>query len=352
VTTLALDGNDLYVGMLNDTFGRNLPFKGIAKWNGSECSNLNGGTAGEGWVECIKVRPDGIYVAGEFTSIGGLQTFSVAKWDRSGWQALGSGLGIGKRGVQPVYALEFFGGKLYAGGRFRVAGDSSMSYMAMWDGLRWQGIPMDFLAGMEDRVPSVQSLAVWEGALYAAIARVPLYESSAAMLAKWDGVRWSLIEERVEGLETRDAGIREIAVTPFGLMVAGDFESLGNRSTLNLARWTGSGWSSLVTEPGLGLVAPVHRLVVDGARLYAGGEFMQAGMQRANGIAVMDKESWTGLSRTFFHHATGRKAHIGALAAEGGHVYVAGEFADTVNGLLNVGHWDGTRWDPMRSEKK
>src|SRR5438093_76929 len=63
-----------------------------------------------------------LYIGGPFTGVGDTVATYVAKWNGSGWSALGSGIGGGD-GVYPtaVQALAVAGSDLYAGGNFARA---------------------------------------------------------------------------------------------------------------------------------------------------------------------------------------------------------------------------------------
>src|SRR5206468_1251784 len=89
VYAIAMSGSDVYAGGAFDTAG-GLPANGIAKWDGSNWSDL-----GSGWGRISAIRTSGcdVYVGGGFTSAGGVPARDIAKWDGSTWSALGSGIG-------------------------------------------------------------------------------------------------------------------------------------------------------------------------------------------------------------------------------------------------------------------
>ncbi len=121
----------------------------IAKWNGSAWSALGSGLGGGGStrVAALTVFDDGsgraLYVAGTFASAGGVAAAGIAKYDASGWSALGSGLN------GPGYAIAAFGSgessALYVGGSFSAAGGQSASSIAQWanpQGCGEPGVPI------------------------------------------------------------------------------------------------------------------------------------------------------------------------------------------------------------------
>jgi trimeric autotransporter adhesin len=88
----------------------------IAAYNGTSYSNLgSGGTGSTGSpVYAIAAGPDGnLYVAGSFTSIGGVNAVNVARWNGATWSAVSGGVSGG-----PALALAAFKNEIHAGGEF------------------------------------------------------------------------------------------------------------------------------------------------------------------------------------------------------------------------------------------
>src|SRR5439155_7858096 len=90
-------------------------------------------------------------------SAGGSEANYIAKWDRSSWTALGSGMNAG------VLALVVSGSDLYAGGEFTNAGGNAASHIAKWDGATWT--PMG--SGTGGVLPTVYALLTSGRDLYA-----------------------------------------------------------------------------------------------------------------------------------------------------------------------------------------
>lgn len=84
-----------------------------------------------------------IVFAGEFTQAGGQQASKIATWNpaTSTWGTLGSGFNDTVNALA-VYDPDGPSGpilpRLYAGGRFNIAGGRSISNLAYWDGTQWQ----------------------------------------------------------------------------------------------------------------------------------------------------------------------------------------------------------------------
>jgi hypothetical protein len=143
VAALAIAGNgDVYVGGSFTQAGGGAA-NYVAKWNGTAWSPLGVGASagqnGSSWtVLALTVAGNGdVYVGGDFTQAGGMAANRVAKWNSSGWSALGTGV---KRlyadALAPVYGLAVGAtGKVYAGGAFTTTGDGSkaMAHFAIYD---------------------------------------------------------------------------------------------------------------------------------------------------------------------------------------------------------------------------
>ncbi len=137
-------GPALYVGG-NFTTAGGVTVNGIARWNGSEWSPLNGlgGTGVSDALETMTVFDDGsgpaLYVAGGFVTAGGVTVNRIARWDGAAWSALTSPDGTGVNGF--VNALTVFdpdgptgpsASRLIAGGSFTQAGGLVSSYFAQY----------------------------------------------------------------------------------------------------------------------------------------------------------------------------------------------------------------------------
>lgn len=106
------------------------PGCGIVTWDGEQWGSLGEGTCGSpnptiyrmSWIQ------DTLYVTGRFSTIGGVPSGRVAKWDGGRWCSL----------VPPDYfypdivALGSFRDTLIVGGSFTVAGPDSIDRIAQW----------------------------------------------------------------------------------------------------------------------------------------------------------------------------------------------------------------------------
>jgi len=157
VLALAASGSDLYAGGLFEQAGGS-PATNIAKWEGSGWSALGSGF--DGYVFALAVSGSDVYAGGRFLTAGGIVANSIAKWNGSSWSAMGSGMD------GDVRTLVVCGGNLYAGGYFTTAGGTVANCIAKWDGSSWSALG----SGVAPHTPysGLDALAVSGSDLYAA----------------------------------------------------------------------------------------------------------------------------------------------------------------------------------------
>lgn len=252
VYALAANNNVLYAGgVFTSAGGKSASL--IARWNGSGWSALGMGIDGSyPVVYALAVYKDSLYVGGRFSKAGGWQTNNIARWDGKAWSALGTGTD------SIVYALAVYNA-LYVGGSFSSAGGASASRIARWDGT-WSKLGM----GTDS---TVYALAAYDNALYVGGGFWSAGGVYAYNIARWDGAAWSALETGVNG------AVRALAVYNNALYVGGQFLGAGDLGARRTARWNGRRWSSL----GAGADDTVQALAVYKRALFAGGKFRYAG---------------------------------------------------------------------------
>ncbi len=143
VTGLAITSNgDLYTGGYFTTAG-GLAASYMARWDGSAWSPLGSGVNSlypAIYAMAISGVTGDVYMAGQFTTVGGVSANNIAKWNGSTWSPLGSGISDNILTVG-VYALAVSGnGDVYAGGSFNMAGDVNVNNIAKWNGSGWSAL--------------------------------------------------------------------------------------------------------------------------------------------------------------------------------------------------------------------
>lgn len=151
---------DIYIGGWFNFHNGNIPFNGVAKWNGSEWEPVGegflniSGTA-QGTVFVLSSVNGELYAGGSFGFSGDNPVSGIAKWDGSQWQQVGGGV----NGI--VRDIIEFNGQIYIGGGFNESGNETVNNIARWDGDNWMPVERGF-----DH--TVFALEIWDGQLVAA----------------------------------------------------------------------------------------------------------------------------------------------------------------------------------------
>ena len=249
VRAVVADGTDLYVGGTFSTAGGVTFTNNVARWNGTTWSKLGNGTGGT--VECLALAPNGsggkdVYVGGNFANIHSTATYvyNIARWDGAAWSALGSGTNGAVEQVVPV-ANGSGGYDIYIAGQFTTAGGVTVNRIARWDGVAWHGVGggmagdgLGYYTGTIDELIAVPDGSggthLYAGGFFTTAGGQPIVG-----LARWDGSAWSQVGGGVNGavnaLEYRDGR----------LYVGGTFTTAGGQPAQNLAVWDGAAWSAL-----------------------------------------------------------------------------------------------------------
>ncbi len=365
VTALAVDGTDLYVGGDFEVAG-SVMTNGIARWDGANWFTVGDGTGvaddyfgtpERGEVYAMLISDGKLYIGGDFVAVDGVTANSVAAWDGTAWQGLGSGMGEldweGKFAPEAeVYALATDGTTLYAGGEFLIAGDVTANSIAQWDGNNWSalgsGVTMTDGNG-NPQFGSVRALAVNGGTLYAGGWFDKANGKAANHIAQWQNNSWSALGVGVRAEEhATEPQVRALAVVGNTLYVGGRFVGAGNQNIDLIAQWANNSWAAV----GMGITNGDHdyvNVLVPGLAgdLYIGGAFRIAGEQRVDNIAQWQNEDWHTLGSGLLENEYGDgPANPYAIAVDdAGRIFVGGEFA-VAGGvrLSNLAMWDGRGW--------
>jgi hypothetical protein len=360
---IAFVGDTLYAaGSFTNINGTDI--NGLAKWDGTNWSSV--GFKGVGYS--LAVEGNNLYVGGSFkTNLAGLALTNVARWDGANWSALGNG--VGSTNLSLVYCVAVTNGLLYAGGFFTNAGTVFATNVASWNGTSWSAlstgltmIPVGLAIKGTDLYAGGSGVSRWDGSawstvgssfnsgvqnlcvlgnLVCAAGAFTTVGVSASHFAVWNGSTWTAAGTGVS------AQANKMFSTGTNLYVAGSFALAGGIEVNGVAAWDGTTWSSIGTERrSNGLSSQVNAVASDGTNLYAGGLFSSAGGVPASYVARFDGTNWHALGTGI--GPAGGTTIINAIAVTNNHVYVGGYFS-SAGGVftLSVAHWDGTNWNAM-----
>ena len=268
-------------------------------------------------VSSIAFDKDGVlYAGGSFVKAGGVSVNYIAKWDGSKWVSLAGGT----NGVVNTIAADNLG-NVYAGGNFTVAGGVSVKYFARWSTLTATWDPIGDPGGQITKIflvgPNIYVLV--DGVRY---------------VKKWDGTAWQKEASDLDG------PINDIAVSSTGIMYIGGamLNDMTGTNLNKIAVWKGSSWEALAG----GANDYVHRVMLSGSSLYAGGAFSSIGGIPASRIARWSGSTWEAMG-------SGVDNSIYAFAADSsGKIYAGGMF-NSAGGVeaKKLAKWDGTSWSEV-----
>lgn len=305
----------------------------------------------DGFVTSLAVFDDGsghgpaVYAAGSFSASGATVLNHVARLEDHRWIPVGGGID------NYVHVLATFddgnGPALYAGGYFRQAGGVEAIAIAAWDGTAWfpvgGGVHNDSWAGVHalvaGRLPG-GSAELYVGGYFDTAGNV-----SAINVARWDGTSWSSLGTGLDGYVETLALFDDDGDSVPALYAGGSFALPGLADTQYIARWNGDMWSPV----GAGVDGSVDALAVyddgNGPALYAAGWFDTAGGVVAPSIARWDGVSWSPVG-------IGTDDYVLELAVfddgAGPALYAAGGF-QIAGGVpaSRLARWDGVSWSAL-----
>lgn len=370
VMDLHVSGTDLYVGGQFDSAGGVSGTRNIAKWDGSNWSEvmsftdfgyagaltmtasglyigglfyaldgepsaniglltggvLSGlGSSGQGiYGEVGAIAPSGedVYVAGTFQTVGDIAANNIAKWNGSQWSPLGSGVD----GFVDTMAVS--GSDVYVGGRITAAGGLPVNRIAKWDGSSWTALG-DGLNG------NVVDIAVLGTDVYVGGSFTTAGGVSANRIAKWNGTVWEAVGSGV----TSTGSVAALAISGTDIYAAGSFTAIGDVPANRVAKWNGSTWSAL----GNGVGPGVFDIAIVGNNVYIGGFVTSAGGGvPVNRIAKWNGSEWSALG-------SGLNDIMISFAVSGSDLYVGGLFSSAggIPGTNGLARWDGSGWSAV-----
>jgi hypothetical protein len=356
VFATAVIGQDLYVAGTFSAAGTNA-IQSLARWDGEKWHAV--GDPLNGPVTCLAVQNTNLIVGGQFTMAGSVAATNIARWTGQGWEALGSGLsespgfGSGVYGAT-VWSLAVSENKVYAGGTFDSAGGIGVKCVAMWNGTNWSSLGTGVDSEIGDPEGSYDPTVVWALTLYgqdlyAGGVFIKAGGESATNIARWDGTQWSPLDSGVSGGdvgfmvngEIRSGWVNSVALDGDRLYAGGQFTNAGSLHVNNFAIWTANGWENAKRD----FDGPPAKILPSGKQIYLGGSFTSSRHRRLNNIAWGNTKIWVPVGR-------GVNNSVLALSKIDNRLYAGGDF--DIAGKMNassIAMWNGKKWSPLGSGK-
>jgi hypothetical protein len=313
-------GVHLYVAGSFSTAG-GIDAKGFAAWDGVSWVGHEMSSSGNGMngtVSELEVYNDRLIIAGGSYLAGGVPVGGIAAFDGATWDPMNGGSNCG------VSALGLYGGDLIAGGCFTTIGGVAASGIAGWDGVSWYPLGSGLGAGTD-------ALVEHEGDLYAGGSFTVAGGAPSDGIARWDGSTWHPVGGGVTG------DVWALASYNGSLYVGGQISHFGGNAIEGLARWDGAAWSAVgggLTRLTYGFVPEVRAMEIYGGELIVGGLFSKAGPLETRSIAAWDGAAWVSLG-------PGR-LNVRDLDIYDGYLLFGGK-AD----IDDVSLWNGSKWVPF-----
>ena len=245
--------------------------------------------------------------------------------------------------IAAVYAVAIDGGDVYVGGSFLRAGDVNARNVAKWSGGTW--VPLG-----EGVNGPVFALGAANGEVYVG----GTFDSAGTLrvsnIARWSSGGWNTMgEQDINGVGSPAFDL-VYTITTAGdeVYVGGFFDRAGNRDAGNIARWnrTANQWSTLGDDQLNGVYGEVYSIVLDGANVFVGGSFSEAG-----GVAAGNIARWNSASGEWTPLGDGVDGNVLTMAAMGGKLYVGGGAVSLAGGVevRRIAVWDisGGTWAPL-----
>jgi hypothetical protein len=340
VQTLMFYGAYLYAG--GGFTNTSLAITNIARWDGSSWTAVPGGGANK---SVLNFTSDGtnLFIAGSFTSIGGIMATGLVQFDGTTWTSIGTPLGF-QGAAASVDSVFWHSNQLYVAGPFERIGNVGASSVARWDRTNWFSLGGKTSKGLTYGVNNglcllqvTGSTAIPNG-LYAGGLFGQAGDVVVNCIGRWDGTNWNAISNGVSGNWSGVNGQRVLALASdnTNLYVGGIFTNAGNNYASGIARWNGTNWNTL----GSGVDYTVNSVCVGSANnIWVGGQFTNAGGSFSKGLAT-----WNTSSQSWTHpgNVAGTNAIAYALVYDGGtKVYIGGQFysAGGAN-ATNIAYYD------------
>lgn len=327
------DSNSLYMaGQFTRIGGRHM--QGIAKWNGAIWDSMGGGIDGKSYLTgnfipnntwAMTSYHNKLYVGGQFSSLGKINAYGLGAWDGTKWDSMPEQpFKLNTKYNVPIGAVQalcVMNNKLYVGGGFDTVAGFPCLEIACWNDTNWSSLNFPSTFVFYD---DVEAICEYNGSLYAGGGfNATNNNDTVNNILRWDGKNWHSVGDG----GNMNGWILSMAVYKGELYVAGYFSGVDN----NIQRWDGTKWSAV----GGGTDYEIFNLTVYNNKLYVMGEISEAGGIPASYIATWDGTEWCSLGSTFDNT-------IGTACVYKDSLYIGGGFRTIDRDSISyIAEWTG-----------
>lgn len=182
ISTLQVYNNELFAGFQGQMTISGQAFNCIFRYNDTTFNTVGGGVSGAFKDVNALTKYNGyLIVGGYFNYAGSLPVNNIARWNGSQWSNISNGLSYDVKS----FLVDTVNNILYAGGAFSHAFNQNdtitVNFIAKYDGTQWSSLGNGMIG-------SVFAMALYKGNLYAGTSGFP-----SGSLWKWDGTNWSAV---------------------------------------------------------------------------------------------------------------------------------------------------------------
>ncbi len=335
VTSSAAIGSSVYVGLGNQTTDA-----AVWRWDGGVWTRIGGDGLNNSWQsqtyeDVYSMTTDGtnLYVGlGVTAGDGEVWMWNGATWTKIGGDGINNGWQVST--FETIWALDYFGGTLYAG----LGSSANDGEVWSWNGTTWTKIGGDSLnSGWTTNYEIAGTLTNDGTNLYAGLG----VSTGDAEIWRWNGTVWTKIGG--DGLNTSwNTSYETVRTLKYfsGTLYAGLGDSAGDAE---IWTWNGTAWSQIGGDGLSGSWATnyegVYAIGTDGTNIYAGlGTGNGDGEVWRLSAGVWSQIGGDGLSAGW---STNEGDVVQTLVNIGSTVY-AGTYDTGGGGYLSS--WNGTTW--------
>ncbi|TVQ14929.1 MAG: hypothetical protein EA364_03335, partial [Balneolaceae bacterium] len=337
-TTMAKSAYPLFIGILITL----MPGILSAQWDPSP-GQPGVTSTGINFVRSVYYTDTHLYIGGSFTEINGVEASGIVRFDGTVWEAMNEGISTSGAGGSLIFEYDYGDGNgpiLHAGGG---------GGLAKWDGEKWVSTGVNGLVWTHAVYDDGNGETLYIGGNF-----IQASGKNIQRLARWNKAtsQWDAVGSGVDGpvidMQVWDDGTGE------ALYMGGNFNNCNGSAFAYVCRMRGTEFEDVgggMATGNHGLSIPSIRtfIVYDdgtGEKLYAGGQFGQAGGVEARFIATWDGTAWAPV-------ANGFNNPVHSLAIHGNSdfefLYAGGRFSQAISSgsMGRVARWDGNQWNAL-----